>query len=225
MDDYYRRYRFPIATTFSANLFATTLGLFDPLTFVVRFSPEIETAFEKAGGRLSAIFWSEEELLSAVVFLHETIHWWQYIGTTFGFADALSIAVQGASARKLLQRWADQYGPRKPTTGALRKIFSKGNSSELQLLWNINHNWMDVELSSAITHRPFLVYGISSEPYFQSLGRAVLRHYVQTYATLEPVLKDNLAHEANCVTPHRMRRKPRETSFRLWAHSCTARYC
>jgi hypothetical protein len=34
-----------------------------------------------------------------------------------------------------------------------------------------------------------------------------------------------LAHEANCVTPHRMRRKPRETSFRLWAHSCTARYC
>lgn len=33
------------------------------------------------------------------------------------------------------------------------------------------------------------------------------------------------AHEANCVTPQRMRRKPRETSFRLWAHSCTARYC
>jgi glycosyltransferase involved in cell wall biosynthesis len=32
------------------------------------------------------------------------------------------------------------------------------------------------------------------------------------------------AHEAICVTPHRMRRKSRVTSLRLCAHSCTARY-
>jgi hypothetical protein len=34
-----------------------------------------------------------------------------------------------------------------------------------------------------------------------------------------------LAHEASCVTPHKTRRNSKVTSFRLWAHSCTARYC
>lgn len=191
MDDYYRRYRQPITTTFSAKLFSTALGLFDPLTFVVRVSPGIQKSLERATNRISAIFWSEEELLSAVVFLHETIHWWQYIGTSLGFTESLSVSVQGSSARRLLQIWSDQYGPRKPTTSAFREIYSKGTSSERQLLLNINQNWMDVELSSAVIHRPYLINGLHSEPYFKSLGRAILRHYVQTYAALEPILKDN----------------------------------
>jgi ClpP class serine protease len=49
--------------------------------------------------------------------------------------------------------------------------------------------------------------------------RAIVPQNAMSAATMLACACDEImAHEANCVTPHRMRRKPRETSFRLWAH-------
>lgn len=189
-DDYYHRYRLPTATTFSNNLFETTYGLFDPLTFVVRLDEKIQKLIEE--NHKHPIQWSTEELFATVTLLHETIHWWQYIGTTFGLFESLSIASQSSSARQLLQRWSEKYGARKPTTTALKQAFSNSCKDELELLINLNKNWMDIELSSTIIHhRPYLISILYSNPYFSSIGTSVLRHYVQVYASLEPVLKDN----------------------------------
>ena len=100
-------------TRFNATLNAH--GLYDGLRFVVRLSPRVHELIASLpnGIRLSsdATF---EQMQAFSTYLHETIHWWQHIGSTCGFMMSLSYPAQTHANLLHLRKFLDQVGPVKP---------------------------------------------------------------------------------------------------------------
>jgi hypothetical protein len=103
--------------------------------------------------------------------------------------------------------------------------FAGGNDHWQQIAKRI-----DTQMTQALSHyrqgnvdaaRGAVVKAYFSE-FEDSKMEAAMRMELGAKATWE--VEKMLAHEAICVTPHRMRRKSMVTSLILCAHSCTARY-
>lgn len=66
-------------------------GRYDPLGFVLRLSPEVHETL--AGAPVGIVKVGDIEFRQAKAFstlLHETVHWWQHIGSTYGLISSLS---------------------------------------------------------------------------------------------------------------------------------------
>lgn len=189
MNDYYYKYQTPITSTFNNSSRFVTMGLFDPLTFVVRLSPKVLEKISSSGNK-NKLFWKEEDFVSTAVVIHEMIHWWQFSGSTFGFFESLSKNIQASTARKYLEHWSTNYGPRKPVINAFKQIHvAKNSPDELRLVYNIFKNWLDVDLSSYIMKRPTLYKLLLNEAFFRSVGDCISHQYIQTYASIETCLE------------------------------------
>ena len=62
-------------------------GLYDPLRFVLRLSPAIHKRLNGLSDGVHAHL-GAEDLHAYSVFLHETFHWWQHIGSTIGLISS-----------------------------------------------------------------------------------------------------------------------------------------
>ncbi|MGK5033098.1 hypothetical protein [Janthinobacterium sp. MDT1-19] len=150
-------------------------GLYNSLSYVVRLSPhihEVLAARERREGEAIAKSW--EEIQATSTYFHETIHWWQHIGSTAGFMMSLSLPAQAHINEQFLKGILSQLGPIKP----LRR-FDISNSSvqplapEFQM--NINfamNNWHDIEYAKCIMIQPKFVEHLVADPYFQSIGHS-----------------------------------------------------
>ncbi|MBB6013271.1 hypothetical protein HNR59_002616 [Aquamicrobium lusatiense] len=100
-------------TRFNATLNAH--GLYDGLRFIVRLSPRVHELIASLpnGVRFSsdATF---EQMQAFSTYLHETIHWWQHIGSTCGFMMSLSYPAQTHANLLHLRKFLDQVGRVKP---------------------------------------------------------------------------------------------------------------
>src|SRR4051812_20777646 len=65
-------------------------GLYDSLWFVVRLRTEMYRSLEAEGGILTRSQIEPARLDAFSTFLHETIHWWQHIGSTTGLMLSFS---------------------------------------------------------------------------------------------------------------------------------------
>lgn len=77
-------------------------GRYEPGVFVLRLSPRMHEALNSIDFRSAQITFHElpdpqKQALSTQ--FHETIHWWQHVGSTFGFIYSLSYPRAGT--RKL----------------------------------------------------------------------------------------------------------------------------
>jgi hypothetical protein len=88
-------------------------GLFNPMQFVLRLSPEVHRKIdslqsENAAGRITF-----EGLRAYSTYVHETIHWWQHIGSTTGLMLSLSYPGQSHANHTHLKKLIAQIGPKK----------------------------------------------------------------------------------------------------------------
>ena len=84
-----------LLTTTQFNAIINAHGLYDGLRFVVRLSPRVHdliATLPNGIGFRSGI--SREQVNAFSTYLHETIHWWQHIGSTCGFMLSLSYPLQ-----------------------------------------------------------------------------------------------------------------------------------
>jgi hypothetical protein len=65
-------------------------GLYNPFQFVLRLSPEVHRKIEAIPSGLIHGHVDFEGLQAYSTYLHETIHWWQHIGSTTGLLLSLS---------------------------------------------------------------------------------------------------------------------------------------
>ncbi len=76
-------------STFAATLEAH--GLFNTFQFVLRLSPQVHRRLvETSRGILTSADIGFEGAQAFSTYLHETIHWWQHIGSTYGLMLSLS---------------------------------------------------------------------------------------------------------------------------------------
>lgn len=159
-------------TTFNASLNA--LGTYDGLRFVVRLSPRVHdliaTLPAGVGFMTSA---SLEHTQAFSTYLHETIHWWQHIGSTAGFLMSLSHAAQTHANLVPLRRLLELVGPVK----SILQLAASQNGSSMPdtpggLANTIINNQFDIEAYRFLVTNPEHADEIVHHTLFENMAHA-----------------------------------------------------
>lgn len=156
--------------TFSACLNAR--GLYNSMQFVLRLSPVVHGLVDDI---VSGTNKSWEALQAYSTYLHETVHWWQHVGSTFGFVMSASYPAQAhinidhlrhlarsGKAGKSLKKWAE---------ARMRQGLDHSDEDLFHANVAVN-NVLDIEYFKRIVLRPDLAVEFSSDPYFESVGHS-----------------------------------------------------
>lgn len=159
-------------TSFNATVNAH--GLYDGLRFVVRLSPrvhELIASLPSGMGFFSDVTFEQKQAFST--YLHETVHWWQHVGSTCGFMMSLSYPAQTHANLKHLREFLGQVGPVKsirawvqinPGSGDMESPGAKAN--------NIINNQFDIEAYRFLATNPERAGPLINDVMFESLAHA-----------------------------------------------------
>lgn len=149
------------------------LGSYNTLDFVVRLRPDLHQILEAQGGKLSmreCESWDAAKAFST--YFHETIHWWQHVGTSAGLMLSFLQPAHAHMNRQRLDKVLATHGPVKPLLGLAAKLLDADKAQDESLNFVLN-NWHDLEFFRKLVLNPVdLVEGIASDPYFMSVGHS-----------------------------------------------------
>lgn len=147
-------------------------GLYDPLTFVLRLRPDIHALLEDAhDARSSGRTVSAEQIQGFSTYFHETIHWWQHVGSTYGLLSSLLYPTEAHVTHRDLKRILELRGPVK----SIKQLNAMqiGGRGELHDLTNkVLNNWHDLEFFRWLSLSPKRAREIVEDPYFESVGHS-----------------------------------------------------
>ncbi len=150
------------------------LGSYHPLRFVVRLRPDVHRALESFDAAGSTPSGTQPEHIQAFsTYFHETIHWWQHIGSTLGLLLSLLHPAQTHFNKERLDRIA-RGAPWK----SLRKYNQKTAESAAAggaLDENVNvvlNNWHDIEFFRHLVCEPLRAEQYVNDPYFDCLAHS-----------------------------------------------------
>jgi len=147
-------------------------GSYNTLDFVVRLRPDLHRVLEAQGGKVSmreCDSWDVAQAFST--YLHETIHWWQHVGTSAGLMLSFLQPAHAHMNRKRLDEVLATHGPVKPLLGLAEKLLDAERQDEA--LNFVLNNWHDLDFFRRLVINPVgLVEGVASHPYFMSVGHS-----------------------------------------------------
>ncbi len=157
-------------TRFNATLNAH--GQYDGLRFVVRLSPRVHEIIASLPNGLS--FSSDvtfEQTQAFSTYLHETIHWWQHIGSTCGFMLSLSYPAQTHANLRHLRKFLEQVGPVKPIRAwAAMNPGPRDMTSPRATANIIINNQFDIEAYRCLATNPERAKPLVNDTMFESLA-------------------------------------------------------
>ena len=174
------------------NLMATVNahGQYLPLSFVLRLSPLVHRTL--ASLPRSGIISSGEAGLAGTqafsTYLHETVHWWQHIGSTYGLMSSLSYPAQTHGNYKYIKQLI--------ATGELRKSIrriaetAKGSSrpDTLKGISNIIvNNHFDIGAFSRFSYNQEFARRLAASGMFENLGHFMYLSYAHNLVVLSGV--------------------------------------
>ncbi len=150
-------------------------GLYNPMQFVLRLRPDIHKQLDsiepgvKSAGELGF-----ESVQAFSTYFHETIHWWQHVGSTLGLMLSLIYPTQTHITSRNLIEFLKDIGPIK----SIRKYnnlydapFSH-NKDTGDRINRILNNWHDIEFFRWLVMDPQKASNIVTSPYFDSVGHS-----------------------------------------------------
>lgn len=147
-------------------------GSYNTLDFVVRLRPDLHGVLEAQGDE---VFMRECESWDAAqafsTYLHETIHWWQHVGTSAGLMLSFLQPAHAHMNRKWLDEVLATHGPVKPLLGLAEKLSdAEQQDSALNVALN---NWHDLNFFQKLVINPTrFAEGVAKHPYFESVGHS-----------------------------------------------------
>ena len=165
-------------------------GLYNRVQYVLRLSPEVHRKL--SGLSLQIIDLSKisfEQLQAFSTLLHETVHWWQHVGSTAGLMLSLSGPVQSHANFPHLRTFLREAGPKKSilkfakTTAPILQ-----STAAVQATNIIVNNHSDVSFFQIIATCPSLIREnrIADDPLFECVGHS----YYITYANTVHLMAD-----------------------------------
>ncbi|MGS5089712.1 hypothetical protein ACVC7V_24780 [Hydrogenophaga sp. A37] len=148
-------------------------GMYSPLRFVLRLRPDIHRALNSAPeGVVTGL--TTEQIFAFSTYLHETIHWWQHVGTTSGLMLSLLYPAQAHIAHPDLIATLPEIGPVKPLRIINMSAELQGNiTPETKARLNkILNNWHDIEFCRRLIIEPKSAPSVIDDPYFESVGHS-----------------------------------------------------
>jgi len=160
-------------TSFRATLEAH--GVYDAQRFVVRLSPLVHTQLNSLPNGVNfATGMSREQVQAYSTYLHETVHWWQHIGSTCGFMLSLSFPAQTHANIPRLKEFLTKVGPVKSVFEYVAKGSGSGGDPDTpQGVANIIvNNRFDIQAYRFLATNPDRAQPLVNEPLFESVGHA-----------------------------------------------------
>jgi hypothetical protein len=115
-----------------------------------------------------------EQVLAFSTYMHETIHWWQHIGSTSGLMLSLFYPAQAHITHPDLIATLPHLGPIKPL-----RTFNMSPARQaavpvdvIQHLNKILNNWHDIEFCRRLIIDPRSAPRFVNDPYFESVGHS-----------------------------------------------------
>jgi hypothetical protein len=156
-------------------------GLYSTTHFVVRLSPRIHRLLDKATTGAHAAREIDSETIQAFsTYLHETVHWWQHVGSTAGLVLSLAYPAQAHQNTEHLKEVLRLAGPKKSLMRWAEGAARGGMTDDEAVLRAANlavNNAVDAEFYKFITLSPRSVADVAQSPYFESVGHSYWMAY------------------------------------------------
>jgi|SRR5690625_1623299 len=157
-------------------IFKATLnahGLYNTFQFVLRLSPAVH---RKLASMPSGIVSSDRVDLAGMrafsIYLHETVHWWQHIGSTYGLMMSMTYPAQAHANNVHLKGLVAQIGFKKSIRTLAETLPGDGADTPGGLANIIVNNHFDMESFRALTVNPFSAEKLVRNPLFESVGHS-----------------------------------------------------
>jgi hypothetical protein len=194
----YGTFRRPICSSLHGRRYDRKMGEFDPMRLVVQLDSSVTSILES--GALELTDPRDPRTKAFGSYLHETIHWWQHIGTTSGLISGLTIPVQCHINQDEIRALSDIVIPRKSMFKYWDLEYEELPAEAKKELNVIVNNWSDLEFSySILVHPKQVLAGLNSGKtvpsikFFESVGHSIGWHYLSTVnilaASLDPGFK------------------------------------
>ncbi|MCZ7646219.1 MAG: hypothetical protein M5U26_13205 [Planctomycetota bacterium] len=146
---------------------ATVRGSYSPIHFVVRLDPRLRAALDRVGTRVvKGGELDPETTLSFSTYFHETIHWWQHIGSTAGLMLTFAFPAQFHVNLRHLRDSLTDPGPRKSLKAHLMQHGENLSPKAQTTLNTILNNWHDVEFNRRLIMDPMNSHAVVNSPFF-----------------------------------------------------------
>lgn len=165
-------------------------GRYHALQFVLRLSPLIHRTLEKLPhGIVSSADIDFDGAQAFSTYLHETIHWWQHIGTTYGLMRSLTYPTQAHANYQHLKQLIAMVGFKKPI---YRLASTLGGPSEPDTAAGrsnvIVNNHFDFAAFRGLTFNHAVAKRTAEHPLFESVGHAFQVGYANNILVLGSVV-------------------------------------
>ncbi|MFI8665527.1 hypothetical protein ACIGGE_03720 [Qipengyuania sp. NPDC077410] len=160
---------FPADGDFRATLEAR--GLYNSFQFVLRLSPVVHRKIASLpSGITSEVDFEGMQAFST--YLHETIHWWQHIGSTYGFMLSMTYPTQSHSNHGHLKKLIEQVGFKKSILNLAEALPRGGLGTPAGTANIVINNHFDMEVFRGLTVSPHAAKLMIQNPQFENLGHA-----------------------------------------------------
>jgi hypothetical protein len=149
-------------------------GLYNTFQFVLRLSPEIHRRLAALpNGIVSAKDVDFDDVSAFSTYLHETIHWWQHVGSTYGLMLSLSHPTETQGNYTHLKDLIAQCGFKKSIRLLIEQIGGpKGPGTLLGLANTIVNNSFDISSFRRLTLSPQSARAVIGDPLFECVGHS-----------------------------------------------------
>jgi hypothetical protein len=150
-------------------------GLYNSMQFVLRLHPDVQAVLEnRPTGIVNAGDIDFPAVQAFSTYLHETIHWWQHVGSTSGLLLSLTYPAQLHLNHKHLRDFLVRSGPKKSIL-KYNSLNAKGEnqaSEEFKTINLILNNFFDIEGYRNLVINPSGVSKVVDNLYFDCMGHS-----------------------------------------------------
>jgi hypothetical protein len=171
-------------------------GLYNTSQFVLRLSPRVHEIVDSISpGVYSGVTWETTQAYST--YLHETVHWWQHVGSAAGLVLSLSYPAQTHGSLKALRSVLELVGPKKSLMRWAERAPIDNSSPSQEAINQANvavNNALDIEYYKVFAITPSKAEALFHERYFESVGHSYRMAYSLVIALLGPTVDSNHEH-------------------------------
>ncbi|ASL74325.1 hypothetical protein [Ralstonia pseudosolanacearum] len=156
-------------------------GLYSTENFVLRLSPRVHELMDAfLHGETDGL--DRAEIVQAYsTYLHETLHWWQHVGSSAGLILSLAYPAQVLGSMEFARSFGQIVGAVKPMKAWALRAELDGKTHEDPALQAANiavNNTLDISYYKQIAFNPQRAKELArSTPYFESVGHSYLKAY------------------------------------------------
>ncbi len=202
-------------------------GTYTTEHFVLRLSPRVHELVDAVSNGVYASGELDGETVQAYsTYLHETIHWWQHIGSTSGLVLSLTYPAQAHRNVEHLETVLKHVGSKKSLKRWAEKAALAGVTVEDPGLRAANmavNNAIDAEFYKIATVTPASIPEAMEDPYFETVGHCYWMAYTHAVELLAGTVDPDWLHLPDATEWEASFMRNRDAKLEGWARGTQVR--